>query len=145
MRTLAATLLLLLCLAACSPPTPSPSATPLPSTPDGVPAGVLTRIDLTVETAADNRTVTIKFIGGPELLPTDPCYTAYVGWARVIAGDLGLAVVRVSDVHPPPGAVCAGVGVERMVTVILDAPYLGTTATDVSDGHTLDIERLPPG
>ena len=108
-----------------------------------MPAGQLTRIDRRVSMAADNRTLTIKFIGGPVLLPTDPCYTGYEGWARLTAGDLDLAVILVSDVHPAPGTACAAVGEERVVTVTLDAPFLGSTATDVSDGHTVEVERLP--
>lgn len=122
-------------------PSPSPSATPLSSNPDGTPAGRLIRIDMSVEMAADNRTVTIHFIGGPVLPPNDPCYTGYVGWARLVAEDLDLAVVQVADVHPPPGSACAAAGVEREVQIVVDAPFLGTTATDLSDGHTLDIAR----
>lgn len=92
--------------------------------------------------AADNRTATIKFIGGPVLPPTDPCYTGYEGWASQVARDLHLAVILVSNVHPAPGTACAAAGFERVVMVVLDAPFLGTTATDVSDGHTLEVERL---
>ena len=146
---LGARVILLLALAACSSPSVSPSpsaslsptATPVPSRPDGLPVGELTRIDMSVEIAADDRTVTIHFIGGPELPPDTPCYTAYAGWAKPDGDLLEVALVQVVFLHPPPGSACAAIGVVREVDVVLDAPFLGTTAQDVYDGHTLEVER----
>lgn len=92
----------------------------------------------------DNRTLTINFIGGPVLPASDPCYTGYAGWARLVGQHLDLAIAQVVDVHPPPGSACAAAGFSRSIEVVLDTPFLGTTAQDLSDGHGLLLER-PPG
>ncbi len=128
-------------LAACNAPSPS-QRTEAPSI-AGLPHGELIAIDIGVAMGADNRTLTIDFIGGPLLSVTDPCYTAYTGWARVVGQHLDLAVVLVTDVHPPPGIACAAVGVARSVAVVLDTPFLGTNAQDLSDGHGILLERSP--
>lgn len=123
--------------------TASPSSDSEPSRLEGLPQGSLVRIDLGVAMAPDNRTMTIRFIGGPALPPDDVCYTGYEGWARLVGQHLDLAVILVTDVHPPPGTDCAAAGFDRAVEVRLDSPFMGTTAQDLSDGHLLELERPP--
>jgi hypothetical protein len=100
-------------------------------------------IDGGVAIAADNRTVTIKFIGGPLLASTHPCYSEYKGWARLAGQHLDLAVATVRDGRPDHGTGCPAAGFERTVEVVLDSPFVGTTATDLSDGKVLEIQRSP--
>jgi hypothetical protein len=132
---------LVLAITACTTVRPSPH--PEASALEGLLRFPLVRIDLGVAVAPDNRTITITFIGGPDLPRTDPCYTEYAGWARVVGQHLDLAVARVVDIHPAPGTACAAVGQERIVQVVLEEPFLGETAQDLSDGHLLQIERAP--
>jgi len=132
-------ILLIVGAGACA--SPSPTSYAEASTREGLPVGQLIRIDLAVTMAADDRTLTIRFIGGPDLPAADPCYTGYEGWGRLVGQHLDLAVVLVTDVHPPPGTACAAVGIERAVEVKLDAPFLGSTAQDLSDGHAIEIKR----
>ena len=120
---------------------PSPTSHSEASTQEGPPGGQLIRIDLGVAMAADDRTLTIRFIGGPVLTTADPCYTGYEGWGSLVGQHLDVAVVLVTDVHPPSGTACAGAGFERSVKVTLGAPFLGSTAQDLSDGHAIEIER----
>jgi hypothetical protein len=136
--TLASAVLLIAAVTACG--AIGPTLQPVASL-EGLPQERLVRIDEGVEIAADNRTITIRFVGGPILPPDDVCYTAYVGWARLVGQRLDLAVVQVADVHPPAGTGCAAIGIERMVTVVLATPFLGSTAQDLSDGHALAIDR----
>jgi hypothetical protein len=128
---------------ATSSPSPSASATPLPSDPFGIPAGRPISIDLGVEMSADNRVVTLRFVGGPLLPATDPCYTGYAGWAHPAGDVLQVAVVLVVDIHPLPGTACAAVGMEREVQVRLDEPFVGAFANDVSFGNLIAIDRPP--
>lgn len=132
--------------AACTAsPTPSrlpsnPTPSPLPSNPDGMPAGQPTTIDVGVAMSADNRVVTLRFIGGPVLPRSDPCYTGYAGWARPAGKVLEVAVILVVNIHPPPGEACTAAGFQRAVQLTLDEPFLGTVAED-RFGGTLSIER----
>lgn len=130
-------------LSACSTSSPSPTASPSPlaSNPMGIPAGTPIRIDLGVEMSADNRTVTLRFIGGPLLPATNPCYTEYAGWAGPAGDVLEVAVVLVVDVHPAPGTACPAVGMERDVEVQLDQQFIGLSFTDVLFGSLGTIER----
>lgn len=124
-------------------PSPSASATPLPSNPFGIPAGRQIRIDLGIEMSADNRTVTLRFIGGPIYPKTDPCYTEYAGWARPAGDVLEVAVVQTVDIHPAPFTECPAVGQEREIRVTLDEPFLGTIAKEVWRRREIPIERPP--
>ena len=94
--------------------------------------------------SADNRVVTLKFIGGPILPATDPCFTDYAGWARPAGDVLQVAVVMLQNTPPidqtTPFA-CPAVGADRAVQVTLEQPFLGATAHDVSFGTTVPIER----
>lgn len=93
--------------------------------------------------SADNRVVTLRFIGGPILPATDPCVTNYLGWARPAGGVLEVAVVlleaRPSDSSTP--VACAAVGADRSVEVTLDEPFEGAIAHDVPFGTDIPIER----
>jgi hypothetical protein len=138
--------LLLAVGAACttSSPTPSPSAFPLPSISNGPPAGQPVRIDLGIEMSADNRVVTLRFIGGPILPATDPCFTDYAGWARPAGDGLQVAVVQLPNTPPidqTTPVACPAVGADRAVQVTLEQPFLGAIAHDVSFGTTIPIER----
>lgn len=138
--------LLLAVGAACttSSPTQSPSAFPLPSTSESPLAGQPVGIDLGIEMSADNRVVTLRFVGGPILPATDPCFTDYAGWARPADGVLHVAVVKRPNSPPidqtTPFA-CPAVGADRAVQVTLEQPFLGAVALDVSFGTTIPIQR----
>ena len=117
----------------------------LPSNPDGIPAGRLVHIPVyeDVVLSADNWTVSLSFFGGTSYPPTDPCSVQYAGWARSVGGRLEVAVVELPVVRPPTEspAFCLLGGTFRVVTVGLNAPFLGTTAVDRSDGQILRIKR----
>jgi len=112
--------------------------------PDVIPEGRLVRIDLDVTMSPDSRTVTLRFVGGAVYSPTDPCSVKYAGWASPVDDMLEVAVVEVIGMRPPPGTACTLVGYDRIVEVRLHQPFLGTTAVDRFDGHTLEVVR-PPG
>lgn len=134
--------LLLAVGAACT--TSSPTAFPLPSISNGPPAGQPVRIDLGIEMSADNRVVTLRFIGGPILPATDPCFTDYAAWARPAGDALQVAVVKLPNTPPidkTTPVACPAVGADRAVQVTLEQPFLGAIAHDVSFGTTISIER----
>ena len=78
-----------------SGPTPSASPSPLPSNPDGIPAGRPIRIDLGVEMSADNRVV-LRFIGGPIYRRGQPTGWNYVGAATVSPSARAASAWRLS-------------------------------------------------
>ena len=99
-------------------------------------------IKVGVAIAPDDRTVTITFIGGPDRPKTDPCYSEYAGWAGLDAKQhLDLAVAEVFDGRANHGTACPAAGSPRVVTVVLNKPFTGTTAIDLKNGHALTIER----
>ena len=75
------------------------------------------------------------------LAKTHPCYSEYRGWARLVGQHLDVAIATVIDGRPDHGTACAAAGFERIVEVVLDRPFVGTTATDLSDGQLLDLAR----
>jgi len=111
--------------------------------PDVMPQGRLVRIDIDVTMSRDSRTVTLRFVGGADYSPTNPCSVKYAGWASPIDDKLEVAAVEVIGMRPPPGTFCTAEGYDRIVEVRLDEPFLGTTAVDRSDGHTLEVVRPP--
>jgi hypothetical protein len=126
------------CTSAPTSPTPQPDASGL----EGLLDLPLVSIKVGVAIAPDNRTVTITFIGGPDRPKTDPCYSEYAGWAGLDSKQhLDLAVAEVRDGRANHGTACPASGSERVVEVVLNEPFVGTTATDLSNGHPLEIER----
>lgn len=128
-----------------SSPTPSPSAFLLRSILEEDPAaGQPVRIDLGIEMSADNRVVKLRFIGGPILPATDPCFTDYAAWARPAGDVLQVVVVKLPNTPPidqtTPFA-CPAVGADRAVQVTLERPFLEAIARDVSFGTTIPIGR----
>jgi uncharacterized protein DUF1524 len=144
MKSAIAAAILLVGLAACSPVSPTPSASSSPSASNGLPAGEAIRVDGGVEISADSRTVNLRFVGGEVLPATDPCHTDYAGWARPAGEVLKVAVVLL-PVAPPPGQTspfgCSAVGFGRSVQVTLQEPFLGETAKDISFGTLIPIGR----
>jgi hypothetical protein len=137
---------LLLGLTACTSAPASPSLQPDASGLEGLLELPLVRIKVGVAIASDNRTVTITFIGGPDRPKTDPCYSEYAGWAGLDGRQhLDLAVAAVIDGRANHGTACPAAGSERVVQVVLNKPFVGTTATDLSDGLELEIARQGSG
>jgi hypothetical protein len=134
--------LLLAAVTACTSTPASPSLQPDASGLEGLLDLPLVSIKVGVAIAPDNRTVTITFIGGPDRPKTDPCYSEYAGWAGLDSKQhLDLAVAEVRDGRANHGTACPASGSERVVEVVLNEPFVGTTATDLSNGHPLEIER----
>jgi hypothetical protein len=134
--------LLLAAVTACTSAPASPSLQPDASGLEGLLDLPLVSIKVGVAIAPDNRTVTITFIGGPDRPKTDPCYSEYAGWAGLDSKQhLDLAVAEVRDGRANHGTACPASGSERVVKVVLNKPFVGTTATDLSNGHPLEIER----
>jgi hypothetical protein len=135
--------LFLAAVSACTSTTPaSPTLEPDASGVEGLLQLPLVSIKVGVAIAPDNRTVTITFIGGPERARADPCYSEYAGWAGLDSQQqLDLAVAKVIDNRPNHGTACPTAGSERVVQVVLNKPFVGTTATDFSNGHPLEIAR----
>jgi hypothetical protein len=133
---------LLATLTACGGAPASPTIQPDASGLEGLLDLPLVPIKVGVAIAPDNRTVTISFIGGPDRPETDPCYSEYAGWAGLDAKQhLELAVAEVRDGRENHGTACPASGSQRVVTVVLNKPFTGTTATDFKTGQTLTIER----
>jgi hypothetical protein len=127
---------------ACGSAPASPTIQPDASGLEGLLELPLVAIKVGVAIAPDNRTVTITFIGGPDRPNTDPCYSKYAGWAGLDAKQhLDLAVAEVFDGRSNHGTACPAAGSQRAVTVVLNKPFTGTTATDLKSGHALTIER----
>jgi hypothetical protein len=122
-------------------PSTSPSANP-GAMPSGQPISI--DIDIGVELSADNRTVTLRFVGGPILPANNPCRTEYAGWARPAGEVLEVAVVLLPTPLPAgqtSPVACSAIGAARSVQVDLGEPFLGTLAHDVSFGTTIPIKR----
>jgi hypothetical protein len=83
--------------------------------------------------ARDRRSVAISFLGGQAYERTNPCSEDYGAWAGLAGDTLELQVLRVR--HPeqrPLGAnmACTAEGHLYAFTVLLPAPFLGTTVRD---------------
>lgn len=134
--------LLIAAFTACTSAPASPSLQPDASGLEGLLQLPLVSIRVGVAIAPDNRTVTITFIGGPVRPKTDPCYSEYAGWAGLDGQQqLDLAVAELKDGRANHGTACPAAGSERVVQVVLNKPFVGTTATDLSDGHQLALAR----
>ena len=134
--------LFLASLTGCTSAPASPSLQPDASGLEGLLQLPLVPIKVGVAIAPDNRTVTITFIGGPDRPKTDPCYSEYAGWAGLDGQQhLDLAVAEVRDGRASHGTACPAAGSERVVQVFLNKPFVGTAATDLSNGHPVQIER----
>ena len=108
------------------------------------PPGDLARFD-TATLSADNKTLTLAFVGGQSFSPTNPCSSAYTAWAEAVGNVLYAAVV---DVTPPlpslsPNVSCDAVGYGRTASVELPAPFEGARVIDLA-GNTHFI-RPPDG
>jgi hypothetical protein len=77
--------------------------------------------------AADQRHVTIDFVGGREFSATDPCSIEYQAQTSV-EGDI--LEVGVLPLRGPAAVTCDAVGYSRTLQVVLDAPFLGSAWRD---------------
>ena len=138
-------LLLLLILSACAAlPTPAP----IVLDENGQPR--YTSFD-TATLSADGTTLELRFTGGGEYAPDDPCSVAYAPRAEVIEGELVVGIVEL--VHPlakaaaekpaPPGVAvlaCDAMGHARVLVVELAEPFDGQEVRDLS-GATIKLDR----
>jgi len=175
-RLAALAAVLVLAVAACGSPSPTVSSSPGasagessgdPATSLDPPPGDAVRID-TAAISDDGSTLTVKFVGGKDYDPADPCTNHYFGWARESEGSLRVKVVD----DPPrpatqPPVACDAIGYGRTIAIRLDRPFLGSRVEDlagyvhfvrppdglatiaVPDGWTLvaqrDVEESPTG
>ena len=138
-RLAALAAVLVLVGAACA--APSPTVPPSPGASQGgssgdpatsldPPPGDAVRID-TAAISDDGSTLTVKFVGGKDYDPADPCTNHYFGWARESEGSLRVKVV---DDTPRPTTqtpvACDAIGYGQTIAIRLDRPFLGSREGD---------------
>jgi hypothetical protein len=133
---------LVLAVAACgsTSPTVPPSAigsagdgTSDPATSIDPPPGDAVRID-SVAISGDGATLTVKFTGGKDYDPSDPCTNHYFGWARETEGALRVKVVDDTPraASGPTEAACDAIGYGRTIAIDLDQPFHGSRVEDLA-------------
>jgi len=140
-RLAALAAVLVLAVAACGSPSPTVSSSPGasagessgdPATSLDPPPGDAVRID-TAAISDDGSTLTVKFVGGKDYDPADPCTNHYFGWARESEGSLRVKVV---DDTPRPATqtpvACDAIGYGRTIAIRLDRPFLGSRVEDLA-------------
>lgn len=158
MRTLVASALVCLVLAACTGDAPGPAG-PVdesqrepaeqafgPDYPAQAPAGSGTRID-SAELSADQLTLTVHFIGGKPYLASDPCSEDYEPWVVKHGDELDVAVInveRVGQAHLGLNTGCTMEGHLLVYHLKLAAPFTGATVNDLANRGTLYV-GTPPG
>jgi hypothetical protein len=144
-RLAALAAVLVLVGAACA--APSPTVPPSPGASQGgssgdpatsldPPPGDAVRID-TAAISDDGSTLTVKFVGGKDYDPADPCTNHYFGWARESEGSLRVKVVDDTPVPPPTPTpqipfACDLVGYGQTIAIRLDRPFLGSRVEDLA-------------
>jgi hypothetical protein len=119
---------------------PISSALGLPSTVDRQPQPGDRRVQIDdLELSEDERTVRLRFTGGPPFDRDDPCSTDYVAVGEVRDGVLEIAVIEtVSSGELLPqqpnddGVLCDAMGHPRTLEIELAEPFLGSTVRDLS-------------
>lgn len=122
-------------VAACASEPALPTDTPvaLPTLPPGERESV--RVN---EVDVDGRTVTARFTGGPAFGPADWCSLEYAMDATVVAGELQVTVYSIRRGTPPSPRqdgvllTCNAMGYDRVVSVELERPFLGTVVRDLA-------------
>jgi hypothetical protein len=141
------TLLVAIALTGCSAtpepdaPSPGPPTSPFQRTfgplfaaaPPGEPGGGIDGALL----SGDRRSVAVSFIGGQAYEPTNPCSEDYGAWAGAAGDTLELAILRIE--HPDqrplgPNMACTAEGHGYLFTILLPAPFLGSTVRDRPTG-----------
>jgi hypothetical protein len=116
-----------------------------PEYPARPPAGEPVRID-TAELSADQRILTITFVGGKAYLASDPCSEDYEPWVALVDDELDVTVINVerpdqATLGPNIGCTLEGYGHTYHLT--LSAAFTGTTVRDQTGG--ILFVTTPPG
>ncbi len=88
--------------------------------------------------AADDRTLTVFFIGAPESADKR-CGADYS--AEAVESDLAVAVIVHAHANPWPAS-CTAIGAERTATLVLAEPLASRAVLEVQEGRPVPVHRV---
>ena len=140
------------CMSSPSPPV-GPSATSgSPANGPDPPPGRAIGID-EAALSPDGTALTVRFTGGKDYDPSDPCSARYLGWAHETDGVLEVKVVDDTPPFAAPAPSCPAIGYSRSVTIELDTPFTGERVRDLAGGilfvrrpgELAELSKVPAG